>query len=359
MKKILIITQILFLILIFNCNSKKGKGTYDVINIPAPSLRNNLVGTDTIQKIGIYLPPSYNSSKKSYPVVYFLLGYQTKVRESNAEIFNIMEDETVKEMIYVEISGYNLYKGSMYTNSPVTGNWEDYVTNDVITYVDKNYRTIPEKASRGLIGHSMGGLGAFNISLKHPDKFSAVELMSPAIGADDDFMKLLFPNDSTIISLKKLSNKMEGIHRNDYAKILTSEMNEIGDYWLIVACGVAFAPDTEQPLLMALPFNFNKDGTFEKNESVWELWRKGFGEFAQKVKQYKENLKLYTYYGMDVGYYDQLVVNVKAVKKLSFYMSEENIPHSVYLYNGDHWNRMDKNLEYRIMPEMSIYLQGE
>ncbi|WP_215225777.1 alpha/beta hydrolase [Echinicola shivajiensis] len=357
MKKILIIAQLVFLILSSSCKDKQpANGTYEVINIPAHSLKNNLIGTDTIQQIGVYLPPSYHISNKSYPVVYFLLGHATKVMENSPEIFKIMEHETSQEMIYVQMSGYNFYKGSMYANSPVIGNWEDYVTLDVISFMDNNYRTIPDKASRGLAGHSMGGLGAFNISLNHPDKYSCIQLMSPAISAGDDIINWMFSNDSIVMSLKSLSYKMEGIH-DHYTENLTRAMNEVGDLWLGVGYGVAFSPDAGKSLLMDSPFYYKDDGTFEKNESVWELWRNGAGNIPGKVKRFEENLKSYTYYGMDVGYYDQLGFNVRAVKELSSYMTEEHIPHSVHIFNGDHYNRMNENLEYRIMPQMSIFLQ--
>lgn len=362
MKKLAIVVQIAFLILIFSgsCNNKqKAKGTYSVINIPAPSLKNNLVGDDTIQKIGIYLPPSYYSSKKTYPVVYFLLGHSTRVMDSIPTIFGIMENSTVQEMIYVQISGYNLFKGSMYINSPVTGNWEDYVTEDVVSFVDKNYRTIPEKASRGLAGHSMGGLGAFNISLKHPDEFAAIQLMSPAINADYDIINWLFSNDSTIISLNDLSHKMESVQGNGYAERITKTINETGNLWLAVGLGTAFSPDAKQPLLMDLPFNYNKDGTFERNEKVWNLWRNGTGNLTWKVKKYKDSLSKYAYYGMEVGYYDQIGFNIKGVKKLSACLTSENIPHTVHYFNGDHYDGLDKDLEHRVMPLLSIYLKGE
>jgi len=357
-----VVFQLVFLILILSssCKDKQpARGTYNVIDIPAPSLRTNHVGTDTIQQIGVYLPLSYHTSTKSYPVVYFLLGHATKVRENNPKIFDIMEHKAVQEMIFVEISGYNLYKGSMYANSPITGNWEDFVTRDVLAYMDKNFRTIPDKASRGLAGHSMGGLGAFNISLKHPDKFSCIQLMSPAISEGDDIIDWVFSNDSTIISLKHLSNQLENNLNGNYAEKIMKSMDEVGDLWLIVGLGVSFSPDVDQPLFMDLPFNYNEDGTFEKNEPVWELWRNGTGKLSEKVKKYKKNLKMYTYYGMDIGYHDQLGFNVEAVEKLSFYMTEEQVPHSVHFYDGDHYNKFSVNLENRIVPQMSIYLQGE
>ena len=62
-------------------------------------------------------------------------------------------------------------KGSFYLNSPFTGNYEDYIVNDVIDYVDGSYRTLPEKQHRALMGVSMGGYGTLSICLNHPELF--------------------------------------------------------------------------------------------------------------------------------------------------------------------------------------------
>lgn len=64
---------------------------------------------------------------------------------------------------------------------PVTGNWEDFVINDVVNYVDQNFRTIQKVQARGIAGHSMGGFGALNIAMRHPDIFSCVYGMSPGL----------------------------------------------------------------------------------------------------------------------------------------------------------------------------------
>lgn len=60
-------------------------------------------------------------------------------------------------MIVVGVNGANSLGGSFYVNSPVTGNWEDYLVNDVITYIDTNYRTLAKSSGRGLpCGHGTG-----------------------------------------------------------------------------------------------------------------------------------------------------------------------------------------------------------
>jgi len=355
-------TLLLLIILLLHftdASAQKERGNYQVIEIPAPSLNNNLIGTETIQKIGIYLPPSYTSSKKSYPVVYFLHGHSMKVQESDAGKLDMMERNTVQELIYVEISGYNLYHGSMYSNSYVTGNWEDYVTLDVVSFMDDHYRTIPDRKSRGLIGVSMGGLGAFNISLRHPDKFTAIHLMSPAVGKDEVWYNALFPNDSSVIVLKKLIDELKEIPKSHYEQNLPKVMEETGDFWIHIGAGVAFSPDSLQPLFIAPLFDLDENGTLKRNESTWARWLKHIEVSSEKVKMYQNNLKTYAYYGMDVGYNDQLAFIFDGVKRLSDYLWEHRIPHSTYYSDRDHFSGYDVTLENRVMPLMSIYLKGE
>ena len=83
------------------------------------------------------------------------------------------------ELIVVLPDSKTIYNGSMYSSSPTTGDFENYVARDVVAYMDKNYRTIPNRASRGLVGHSMGGYGASRIGMKHPDVFGSLYIMSP------------------------------------------------------------------------------------------------------------------------------------------------------------------------------------
>src|SRR5207248_11001040 len=74
----------------------------------------------------------------------------------------------------------NRFGGSFFTNSVATGDWEDCVVNDLVTFVDTKYRTRPDAASRGVAGHSMGGHGARKLAMKHPDRFGAAYGLSSA-----------------------------------------------------------------------------------------------------------------------------------------------------------------------------------
>jgi len=188
------------LLLIFSlgcqlADTQTSTGTLVNPNIPAPSLAGNLLGTSTKQAIAVYLPPSYNTSSKKYPVIYFLGGFGDRVSDwtngtyQGFKIHTSMDQlinlKSVNEMIVVIVSGYNFLGGSFYVNSSVSGNWEDFVINDVVGYIDTNYRTLQDKKFRAISGHSMGGFGALNLAMRHPDFFGAVYALSPGLFAAD------------------------------------------------------------------------------------------------------------------------------------------------------------------------------
>ena len=85
---------------------------------------------------------------------------------------------TAHEMILVHPDANTIYNGSMYSNSPTTGDWEAYMRDDLVSYIDSHYRTLSDRMSRGLAGHSMGGYGTIRIGMKHPEVFSSLYIMS-------------------------------------------------------------------------------------------------------------------------------------------------------------------------------------
>ena len=91
---------------------------------------------------------------------------------------------TIPELIIVAPNGRNAYKHSFYLNSTVTGRWEDYVVEDVVGFVDANYRTLLGLAVRGIAGHSGGANGAFFIAMRHSDVFGAVYAMAPCCSGE-------------------------------------------------------------------------------------------------------------------------------------------------------------------------------
>lgn len=83
------------------------------------------------------------------------------------------------------MDGISALGGNLYANSPVSGNAEDFLTQDLVGYVDTTYRTIPEASARGLSAFSMGGSGTINVGPAHPDVYASLYAHSPGLLHED------------------------------------------------------------------------------------------------------------------------------------------------------------------------------
>src|SRR5664279_267547 len=154
------------------------------IKIHGKALEGNLEGDAVDRDVFVFLPPSYAKEKsRHYPVVYALHGYSIGAEQWTHEIHVPQTIEGAfaqgaQEMIVVLPDSKTLHNGSMYSSSATTGDFENYIARDVVAYMDAHYRAIPNRQSRGLVGHSMGGYGASRIGMKHPEVFGALYIMS-------------------------------------------------------------------------------------------------------------------------------------------------------------------------------------
>jgi pimeloyl-ACP methyl ester carboxylesterase len=162
--------------------------TVEHIKIHGTALEGNLEGDAVDRDVIVFLPPSYQKNKaRRYPVVYALHGYSIGAEQWSHEI---KVPQTVEgafalgaqDMIVVLPDSKTIYNGSMYSSSATTGDFERFIYHDVVAYMDAHYRTIPNRNSRGLVGHSMGGYGASRIGMKHSDVFGALYINE---GADN------------------------------------------------------------------------------------------------------------------------------------------------------------------------------
>src|SRR5215470_3014859 len=155
------------------------------IKIHGTALEGNLEGDAVDRDVLVFLPPSYDKQKsRRYPVVYALHGYSIGAEQWSQEIHAPQTIEGAfaqgaNEMIVVLPDSKTIHNGSMYSSSVTTGDFEKFISRDVVSYIDAHYRTIPHRLARGLVGHSMGGYGATRIGMKHADVFGSLYIMSP------------------------------------------------------------------------------------------------------------------------------------------------------------------------------------
>jgi enterochelin esterase-like enzyme len=155
------------------------------IRVHGVSLEGNLERNAADRDVLVFLPASYGTARdRRYPVVYALHGYSIGAEQWAGEIQVPRTIEGAfaagtREMIVVLPDSKTVHNGSMYSSSATTGDFENFIARDLVADIDRRYRTLPRRESRGLVGHSMGGYGATRIGMKHAATFGALYVMSP------------------------------------------------------------------------------------------------------------------------------------------------------------------------------------
>src|SRR5688572_18095044 len=153
--------------------------------LQSTALAGNLVGVDPLRRIKIYLPPGYERSAARYAVIYYIHNMPwsvTRLFEQNRLhefIDRAIETRRLGEVIVVAgdfstATGFNFFG-----NDPVAGRWIDHIVNELVPFVDANYRTRATAASRGIAGDFFGGFAALKVPMLHPDKFGALYALHP------------------------------------------------------------------------------------------------------------------------------------------------------------------------------------
>src|SRR5581483_6848983 len=153
--------------------------------IHSKNFAGNKIGVSADRKLAVYLPPGYDGASQRYPVVYFfpspIQGYRTLFDKSDAQALfdRAIARGTVRSFILVSVDMTTPLGASWFVNSPVTGNWEDFVVQELVPYIDASFHTMPTRDARGLLGEHMGAYGAIRIGMKHADVFGSIYGMNP------------------------------------------------------------------------------------------------------------------------------------------------------------------------------------
>jgi len=348
-----VLTNLLSLCLLLGINQlTDAQGTLQESIVPGPSLEGNLLGDPATRNLIVYLPPGYDSSNESYPVVYLLhtggaterffpynefppsfeaTGMFTKPQDFPQNGFAGMIDSLLdvgdlQPMIIVMPNINTVYGGSFGINSALNGNYEDYIVQDIVSYVDSNFRTLAGSENRAIAGHCMGGFAAMYLSMKHPDVFGLVashssEFCIDALArASQPFLKAENP---------------EGITGPDPTKPFTSFM------YLFSA---AYSPNlANPPYYIDIPF----DDTCAIREDILLKWAAydPIQLFPTHVPALQSMKGIY----LDVGDKDELQSSY-FMSPFSGALSTVGIPHSFEIFDGMHYanlyTRLSKSLKF-------------
>lgn len=308
------------------------------------ALVGNAIGDPATRKMTIYTPEGYNpNGKVQYPVIYLLHGLpvgETSFTDEagwaqlilsgsassidfpkngfKAWIDTLIATGMIEPLIIVMPDAATAYTFSFYANSVLLGNYENYIAHDLVQYMDANFKTIPNRSGRAVIGFSQGGDGAIQMGLKHADVFSVVA----AHGATPYFEDL---KGGILFFIWNYPNGIPDPATNSSVHLL-------------FASAAAFSPNLNNlPYKVDLPFEYPSGKIIP---SVWNRWLEH--DPYTLLNTMGDNLKTLNGLYFDVGTQDDW-----SHSNVVFHnaLTARNIPHRFEQYNGDHFNKLYSRIE--------------
>jgi enterochelin esterase family protein len=321
-------------------NATEPAGTVVNIRHESKVLKGNPLGDPHVRDLFVYLPPGYDESGE-YPTVYCLTGFTGRGKmllNDNAFTPNLAErmdkliaTGTVRPMIVVMPNCFTYYGGSQYINSTATGRYEDYLIDEIVPFVDKNFRTINDRAARAVMGKSSGGYGSLIMGLRHADVFALV-----CSTAGDAYFEYCYPMD-----FAKAFRTIKGDPKKFMREVWANEKQSKDDHAALNTIGMAacYSPNGSG---FDMPFDLD---TGELREDVWERWLEH--DPVRLADEYVENLRSLKLLYIDAGTRDEFNLDIGA-KILSAKLTKLEIPHMHEEFDDGHFNisyRYDRSLE--------------
>jgi enterochelin esterase-like enzyme len=226
-----------------------------------------------------------------------------------------------------------VHNGSMYSSSQTTGDFEAFVSRDLVAYVDQHYRTLARRESRGLVGHSMGGYGASRIGMRHADVFGALYMMSPCCLSPRDPAQ--FAGAATALA---------------DVKTLQDATKLPWGLRAALASAAAWSPNPKKPpLYLDLPV---ENGVVRPD--VAAKWAANAP--LAFIDQYVGALRRYKSIAMDVGDRDGLRDDATRLHEA---MDRYGLANSFEIYPGDHTSDVPTRFQDHVLPFFSRNLTFE
>jgi S-formylglutathione hydrolase FrmB len=312
-------------------------------------LRDNRIGLDPRRAIKVLLPPGYATSTQRYPVVYFLhnawYGPTQMIEEGRAQrvLERAFAQGVVPEFLFVVADYTGPTTGSLYENSPVSGRWIDYTTDEVVPLIDTRYRTLARRESRAVVGHFFGGRGALNLAMVKADLFGVAYAMHPvATGAGD------IPWSSLEIDWPRM-----------HAAKTFAELGGLGRTQIFWAIHQAFAPNIAAPPCFCDFYTELKDGKTAYNADRATAMQRSF-LLDEMLPQSAAALRSMRGLALDWGRFDTTQAHVSSNRAFSRKLEDLGVEHEAEEYRGDPWNQTwteDGRFATRVLPFLAKHLR--
>lgn len=352
-------------------------GTLITLEHRSRVLADNPLGDPAVRKLDVWLPPQYDrggsrSRGGRFPVLFDLVGYTGSGKShTNWRPFDDNVPERAARLIHERKMGpcifvfpdcFTALGGNQYVNSEALGAYADYLTRELIPFVDREFRTLPSRDHRGCFGKSSGGYGAMLHGMKYARYWGAIANHSGdayfdfVYGADwpktlDELAKYAKPRRKAgaVAVIRAERGAAEGLDDGRVRRFLkhvwkNQKLSHDEVLCLMNLCMAAtYDPDPEAPNGFRLPFNLE---TGERLEPRWRAWLRHDPVYL--VKRYAKSLASLRGIWIDCGWKDQFRIHY-GCRILSKRLAEQGIEHRYEEFDDDHSGidyRMDRSLPF-------------
>ncbi len=335
-------------------------------------LRGNPLGDPHVRRLDAWLPPGYDDSKKNYPVLFDLAGFtgsglgHTGWRNFDENVperaARLVHEGKMAPCIIVFPDCFTALGGNQYINSSAIGPYADYLTRELIPFIDSEFRTHASREHRGCFGKSSGGYAAIIHGMKYTKYWGAI-----ANHSGDAYFDFVYrrdwPGALNVLARHRRRKRSPGpiniaeeargtgdgvddgrVRR--FLKNLWQKANPGGDEihcLMMLAMAATYDPDPDAPNGFRLPFDLE---TGEEIPGRWKHWQRH--DPINLVKRYKDRLKSLRGIFMDCGWRDQYHIHY-GTRILSKRLREHGVEHRYEEFDGTHSridHRMDVSLPF-------------
>jgi hypothetical protein len=309
-------------------------------------IAQNKIGTNPVRKLLVYLPAGYDeSSSKRYPVIYFLPNpfednyrFDFDHRDARGLFDQAIAEGVIGKFVLVAVDMNTPLGSSWYVNSSATGNWEDFMIQELVPYIDANFKTLPHRNSRGIAGIFIGGYGAIRFGMRHPDVFGSVYAMHPVGTGSGVGVSASIPKWDILANAKSMD-----------------DVKKDRRTWIFATMFQAHLPNPGKPPLF-IDLLAHQDGAqLIIDAKLMERFRNRF-HLEATIPQYADNLKSLRGLKFDWSRNDGNFDHVYANQAFTHKLNEFGIVHRAEEYNGA-FGESDWGVDGRIYTEALPFFQ--
>jgi hypothetical protein len=355
---------------------KGPSGTLVVLEHTSKVLAGNPLGDPHVRQVAVWLPPQYDESpaRRRFPVLYDLVGFTgSGLAHTNWKPFGdnvperaarLIREESMGPAIIVFPDCFTAFGGNQYVNSSAIGRYADYLTREIIPFVDREFRTIASREHRGCFGKSSGGYGAIIHGMKYAKYWGAI-----AVHSGDAYFDFVYradwPNTLNELAKHRVPRRRPGAYdarRDSSRKGLAEGLDDgrirrfLERVWrkekvsgaeghciMNLCMAATYDPDPRAPRGFRVPFNLE---TGELIEARWRRWRRH--DPIHLVARYRDNLRSLRGLYIDCGWSDQYNIHYGS-RILSKRLAAAAIRHTYEEFDDNHSDidyRMDSSLPF-------------